>query len=167
MADQQDVFEPDQSIIDNAWVSDWKTLEEKAKADPVAYWEERARELEWSKPWDKILDDSGKPFFKWFTGARTNIVTNAVDRHLDTARRNKLALIWVGENTDEVRTFSYFALRVTSSRSICLGSLSCSSRCWPAPRSVPFTRWSSPVIPRRPSTPAPLTGRGSTARSSR
>lgn len=47
MADQQDVFEPDQSIIDNAWVSDWKTLEEKAKADPVAYWEERARELEW------------------------------------------------------------------------------------------------------------------------
>ncbi|MDU1536664.1 MAG: acetate--CoA ligase [Cutibacterium avidum] len=46
MADQQDVFEPDQSIIDNAWVSDWKALEEKAKADPVAYWEERARELE-------------------------------------------------------------------------------------------------------------------------
>jgi len=44
------------------------------------------------------------------TGAKTNIVTNAVDRHLSTARRNKLALIWVGENTDEVRTFSYFAL---------------------------------------------------------
>ena len=110
MADQQDVFEPDQSIIDNAWVSDWKTLEEKAKADPVAYWEERARELEWSKPWDKILDDSGKPFFKWFTGASTNIVTNAVDRHLDTARRNKLALIWVGEDTSKVRTFSYFSL---------------------------------------------------------
>lgn len=110
MADQQDVFEPDQSIIDNAWVSDWKTLEEKAKADPVAYWEERARELEWSKPWDKVLDRSDTPFFKWFTGASTNIVTNAVDRHLDTARRNKLALIWVGENTDEVRTFSYFAL---------------------------------------------------------
>ena len=110
MADQQDVFEPDQSIIDNAWVSDWKALEEKAKADPVAYWEERARELEWSKPWDKVLDRSDTPFFKWFTGASTNIVTNAVDRHLDTARRNKLALIWVGEDTDEVRTFSYFAL---------------------------------------------------------
>lgn len=110
MADQQDVFEPDQSIIDNSWVSDWKALEEKAKADPVAYWEERARELEWSKPWDKVLDRSDTPFFKWFTGASTNIVTNAVDRHLDTARRNKLALIWVGEDTDEVRTFSYFAL---------------------------------------------------------
>ncbi|MDU1360832.1 MAG: AMP-binding protein, partial [Cutibacterium avidum] len=63
-----------------------------------------------SKPWDKILDDSGKPFFKWFTGSKTNIVTNAVDRHLDTARRNKLALIWVGEDTSKVRTFSYFAL---------------------------------------------------------
>ncbi|MSS45737.1 acetate--CoA ligase [Cutibacterium sp. WCA-380-WT-3A] len=110
MTDHKDVFEPDQSIVDNAWVSDWKALEGKAKADPLAYWEERAQELEWSKPWDKVLDDSNKPFFKWFTGARTNIVTNAVDRHLTTARRNKLALIWVGENTDEVRTFSYFAL---------------------------------------------------------
>ncbi|KFC15740.1 Acetate--CoA ligase [Cutibacterium acnes HL201PA1] len=110
MTNQQDVFEPDQNIVDNAWVSDWKTLEGKARADPIAYWDEQAQELEWSKPWDKVLDDSNKPFFQWFTGAKTNIVTNAVDRHLSTARRNKLALIWVGENTDEVRTFSYFAL---------------------------------------------------------
>jgi len=110
MTNQQDVFEPDQNIVDNAWVSDWKTLEGKARAGPIAYWDEQAQELEWSKPWDKVLDDSNKPFFQWFTGAKTNIVTNAVDRHLSTARRNKLALIWVGENTDEVRTFSYFAL---------------------------------------------------------
>lgn len=110
MTNQQDVFEPDQNIVDNAWVSDWKTLEGKARAGPIAYWDEQAQELEWSKPWDKVLDDSNKPFFQWFTGAKINIVTNAVDRHLSTARRNKLALIWVGENTDEVRTFSYFAL---------------------------------------------------------
>ena len=110
MTNQQDLFEPDQNIVDNAWVSDWKTLEGKARAGPIAYWDEQAQELEWSKPWDKVLDDSNKPFFQWFTGAKTNIVTNAVDRHLSTARRNKLALIWVGENTDEVRTFSYFAL---------------------------------------------------------
>lgn len=110
MTNQQDVFEPDQNIVDNAWVSDWKTLEGKARAGPIAYWDEQAQELEWSKPWDKVLDDSNKPFFQWFTGAKTNIVTNAVDRHLSTARRNKLALIWVGENTDEVCTFSYFAL---------------------------------------------------------
>ncbi|AOH44722.1 hypothetical protein [Cutibacterium modestum] len=59
---------------------------------------------------DKVLEDSNKLFFKWFTGVQANIVTNAVGNHLSTARRNKLALIWVGEDTDEVRTYSYFAL---------------------------------------------------------
>jgi len=58
MTNQQDVFEPDQNIVDNAWVSDWKTLEGKARAGPIAYWDEQAQELEWSKPWDKVLDDS-------------------------------------------------------------------------------------------------------------
>ncbi|ALN16231.1 acetate--CoA ligase [Acidipropionibacterium acidipropionici] len=108
--EQQEVFEPPAEIIDDAWVKDWRATEAAAAADPQAYWEARAGELEWSKPWDKVLDESGAPFYKWFTGARTNIVTNAVDRHLRTARRNKLALIWVGEDTSKVRTFSYFAL---------------------------------------------------------
>ncbi|WP_130865160.1 acetate--CoA ligase [Acidipropionibacterium timonense] len=109
MSDNE-VFEPAQEIVDEAWVSDWQALEEQAKADPAGYWQDRAHELEWSQPWDAVLDDSKAPFFQWFTGARTNIVTNAIDRHLSTARRNKLALIWVGEDTSKVRTFSYFAL---------------------------------------------------------
>ncbi len=108
--EQQEVFEPPEEIVEAAWVSDWKATEAAAQADPVGYWAERAGELEWSKPWDAVLDDSEAPFYKWFTGARTNIVTNAVDRHLRTARRNKLALIWVGEDTSKVRTFSYFSL---------------------------------------------------------
>ncbi|GAE69488.1 acetyl-coenzyme A synthetase [Cutibacterium acnes JCM 18909] len=159
MTNQQDVFEPDQNIVDNAWVSDWKTLEGKARAGPIAYWDEQAQELEWSKPWDKVLDDSNKPFFQWFTGAKTNIVTNAVDRHLSTARRNKLALIWVGENTDEVRTFSYFALNreveqmanVLKAMGVRKGDVVTIylpripeiffSRCWPAPRLVRCIRW--------------------------
>ena len=106
----ENIVEAPQPVVDVANVGDWNKLLESATTDPEGFWEAEAQELEWSKPWDKVLDRSDTPFFKWFTGARTNIVTNAVDRHLDTARRNKLALIWVGENTDEVRTFSYFAL---------------------------------------------------------
>ena len=56
-----------------------------------------------------MLDDSNKPFYKWFVGGKTNIVYNCLDRHVQTWRRNKLALIWEGENGD-VRTFSYHAL---------------------------------------------------------
>src|SRR6266568_58967 len=66
-------------------------------------------ELEWTKKWDKALDDSNKPFFKWFAGGKTNIVQNCLDRHQKTWRKNKLSLVWVGEKGD-VRTYSYFAL---------------------------------------------------------
>ncbi|WIY81478.1 acetate--CoA ligase [Propionimicrobium sp. PCR01-08-3] len=109
-SEQQEVFEPPDEIVDKAWISDWQAAEAAAASDPVSYWAERAGELEWSKPWDKVLDDRKAPFFKWFTGAKTNIVTNAVDRHLKSARRNKLALIWVSEDNSKVRTFSYFSL---------------------------------------------------------
>ncbi len=73
------------------------------------FWSEQAEKLHWFKKWDKVLDDSNPPFYKWFTGGKTNIVYNALDRHQFTATRNKLALIWEGEPGD-LRTFSYHAL---------------------------------------------------------
>jgi acetyl-CoA synthetase len=81
-----------------------------AAADPLGYWADRARELEWYQPWDQVLDDSQAPFFKWFTGAKTNIVHNCIDRHLAGPYKNKLALIWVGENGTDYQSFSYFSL---------------------------------------------------------
>ena len=48
----------------------------------------------------QVLDDSNKPFYKWFVGAKTNIVHNAIDRHLTTSKRNKIAFIWEGEPGD-------------------------------------------------------------------
>ncbi len=104
------MYEPDPGLVEAYRVQDWQALEEAARKDPQAYWAEQAAELQWSKPWDTVLDDSDAPFFKWFAGGRTNIVTNCVDRHLHGPRKNKLALIWVGEDTSKVRTFSYFAL---------------------------------------------------------
>jgi acetyl-CoA synthetase len=56
-----------------------------------------------------VLDDSNAPFYKWFVGGKTNIVHNALDRHVKTWRRNKLALIWEGENGDK-ETMSYWRL---------------------------------------------------------
>ncbi len=78
-------------------------------ADPNDYWAKAASELEWYAPWQRVLDDDDAPFYRWFVGGRTNIVRNAIDRHVASWRKNKLALIWEGED-GAVRSFSYWQL---------------------------------------------------------
>jgi acetyl-CoA synthetase len=105
-----ELYMPSPDIIAQAYIKSWDEVARRADEDYVGYWEDCARELiSWHAPWTRALDASNKPFFKWFVGAKTNIVFNAIDRHLKTHRKNKLALIWEGEK-GEHRTFSYFAL---------------------------------------------------------
>ena len=104
-----EVYMPAQDVVSRANVPDPEAARREAAKDLEAYWARRAGELEWYQQWDKVLDDSNKPFYKWFVGGKTNIVLNAIDRHVKTWRRNKLALIWEGEK-GEVRTMSYHAL---------------------------------------------------------
>jgi acetyl-CoA synthetase len=100
---------PPKSIVKNAHIKEYDALYAKSIADREGFWAEEAKKLKWYRKWDKVLDDSNKPFYKWFTGGKTNIIANAIDRHLTNWRRNKLAIIWEGEPGD-VRTFSYHAL---------------------------------------------------------
>ena len=102
-------YNPIDSVVKNANVKEYNELYKKSITQREQFWAEQAENLEWYKKWDKVLDTSNKPFYKWFVGAKTNIIHNAIDRHLKTWRRNKLAYIWEGENGD-VRTFSYHAL---------------------------------------------------------
>ncbi len=104
-----EVFYPSEEVVQKALVKDWEAMDVEAKRDYPGFWGKMAEELHWFQKWDKVIDDSEKPFYKWFTGAKTNIVYNCLDIHVKTFRRNKLALIWEGENGD-VKTFSYFAL---------------------------------------------------------
>ncbi len=102
-------YYPDSDLAAAAQVQEYEALYKESIQDPQAFWAARANELVWFQPWEKVLDDSNPPFYKWFVGGRTNIVYNALDRHMHSFRKNKLALIWEGEPGD-VRTFSYFAL---------------------------------------------------------
>ncbi|MBE0684008.1 MAG: acetate--CoA ligase [Anaerolineales bacterium] len=111
-----EVFYPSEQVVAQARMKDWDALAEKAGKDLQGFWADEASELEWFKKWDKVLDDSNKPFFKWFIGAKTNIVHNAIDRHLKTHRKNQLALIWESEDGKDHRTFSYFAMNREVSR---------------------------------------------------
>ena len=101
---------PDPEFVHLDELPDADALRAAAAADPIGFWEAEANELEWYQPWEKVLDDSQAPFYKWFTGAKTNIVHNAIDRHVHGPYKNKLALIWVGENGTEHQTYSYFSL---------------------------------------------------------
>lgn len=104
-----EVFYPSDDVVSKAHIKNWEKLNKEASENYEKFWEDRANELHWFKKWDKVIDDSEKPFYKWYKNAKTNIVYNCLDAHTQTHRRNKLALIWEGEN-GEFRTMSYFAL---------------------------------------------------------
>ncbi|MFU8859384.1 MAG: acetate--CoA ligase [Cyclonatronaceae bacterium] len=102
-------YHPSKEVIKAAHIKDYDKLYKESIENREGFWAKEAKKLEWYRKWDKVLDDSNKPFYKWFTGGKTNIVQNAIDRHMKTWRRNKLAIIWEGEPGD-VRTMSYHAL---------------------------------------------------------
>jgi len=108
-ASNSELFHPSKEVIEAATIKEYDKLYKRSIQDREGFWGEEAAKLEWYKKWDKVLDAGNKPFFKWFVGGKFNIIHNAIDRHLKTWRRNKLAFIWEGEPGD-VRTFSYHAL---------------------------------------------------------
>jgi acetyl-CoA synthetase len=104
---EERTFPPPADFKSRSHVRDDSIYAEAAR-DPDAFWAKLAGELEWSRPWDTVLDWN-PPHAKWFVGGRINASVNCLDRHVRTARRNKAALIWEGEPGDQ-RTLTYFDL---------------------------------------------------------
>jgi acetyl-CoA synthetase len=100
-------FAPPDDFRSRAIVND-PAIYAKAAEDPEAFWEGFAKELEWIKPWTRVLEWN-PPDAKWFVGGQLNLSVNCLDRHVRTARRNKAAFIWEGEPGDR-RTLTYFDL---------------------------------------------------------
>ena len=75
--------------------------------DPEGFWGEMAEDVRWIKKWDKVLDSSNKPFYRWFPGAEVNTCFNALDRHVEEGRADQLALIYDSPVTDTVRKYTY------------------------------------------------------------
>jgi acetyl-CoA synthetase len=91
-------------------MQDYDRLCAEAERDPEAFWGNIARELHWFKPWDKVLEWKA-PWAKWFVGGQLNLCYNCVDRHVQSWRKNKAAIIWEGEPGD-LRTLTYQQLHV-------------------------------------------------------
>ncbi|MCY0859538.1 MAG: acetate--CoA ligase [Sulfolobaceae archaeon] len=82
-------------------IETYKEIHQKSIEDFRGFWASVASELEWFKAWDKVLDDSNPPFYKWFVGGELNASYLTLDRHVRTWRKNKVAIIWEGEPVDE------------------------------------------------------------------
>jgi propionyl-CoA synthetase len=79
--------------------------------DPEDFWAGAAAAIDWDEPWQRVLDDSRAPFYRWFCGGRMNTCHNALDRHVDGGRADQLALIYDSPVTDTIATFTYRELR--------------------------------------------------------
>lgn len=108
LLDEKRVFKPNVETVERAHIKNWETEIEKGK-EFESYWEEKAEDLEWFERWDKVLDESNKPFFKWFVNGKINMAYNAVDRWIDTEKRNQVAILYVNERGDE-RKLTYYEL---------------------------------------------------------
>lgn len=84
---------------------------ERSMKDPEGFWGEAAEDCHWYKKWDKVLDDSNKPFYRWFVGGEINTCYNALDYHVDNGRGDQLALIYDSPVTDTIRKYTYTELR--------------------------------------------------------
>ncbi|MBE3588054.1 MAG: acetate--CoA ligase [Thermoanaerobacteraceae bacterium] len=94
------VFPPPPHFIEKAVVKD-QTPYEEARADREAFWARQAEHLDWFQKWDKVLDAGQAPFYKWFVNGKLNVSYNCIDRHLNTWRRTRAAIIWEGEPGDD------------------------------------------------------------------
>jgi len=84
---------------------------QRSLSDPEGFWGEAAKAIHWDKPWDKVLDDSRPPFYRWFAGGMLNTCYNAVDRHVEAGRGNQLAIIHDSPVSNSQRKISYAELQ--------------------------------------------------------
>src|SRR5215467_4052925 len=84
---------------------------ERSLRDPASFWDEAAQAVHWHKKWDRVLDDSREPFYRWFVGGELNTCYNALDLHVDEGRGNQTALIYDSPVTNNIKTFTYRELR--------------------------------------------------------
>jgi len=89
-------------------IRELEEMHERSLRDPEGFWSEVAGQLHWFKSWERVLEWK-PPFARWFVGGLINASFNALDRHIKTWRRNKVALIWEGEPGDS-RTLTYYQL---------------------------------------------------------
>ena len=82
----------------------------RAQSDPEGFWAAAAEDVYWERRWDRVLDATRPPYYRWFAGGVLNTCYNALDLHIDRGRGKQLALIYDSPVTGTVRGYTYAAL---------------------------------------------------------
>lgn len=111
LMEEQRRFPPPEWFSKKAYIKSMAEYEEvyrRSVEDPEGFWAEMAeKELTWFRKWDRVLEyDFYKPEIKWFIGGKLNAAYNCLDRHIETGRRNKAAIIWEADD-GQYRTYTY------------------------------------------------------------
>jgi len=93
-------FDPPPAFRERALLND-PAIYAEAEADWQGWWVKQAEQLEWSRKWDTVLDDSNPPFYKWFVGGQLNVSHNCLDRHVAAGRGGRVAYHWRGEEGEQ------------------------------------------------------------------
>src|SRR5215211_3692212 len=96
----------------------FRAVYERSLREPEQFWAEAAGGIDWHRKWEKVLDDSRKPFYRWFAGGELNTCYNALDRHIERGRGNQLALVYDSPVTGAIHSvvFGGFAPRELATR---------------------------------------------------
>ena len=89
----------------------YKDVFTKSVENPEGFWAEAAEGIDWYQKWDKVLDDSNPPFYRWFAGAKMNTCYNAIDRHVEGGRGDQVAIIHDSPVTDTITKVTYKELQ--------------------------------------------------------
>ena len=92
-------------------IKEYETAHARSLEDPESFWADAAQEIHWYKHWHKVLDDSNKPFYRWFAGGEVNTCYNAIDRHVAGGRAEQTALIYDSPVTQTIKSFTFRELR--------------------------------------------------------
>ncbi|MEO5812261.1 MAG: AMP-binding protein [Rhodanobacter sp.] len=100
---------------------DYAKVYAAAQAEPEVFWAKLAEGIDWSKRWDRVIDDSRKPFYRWFAGAELNTCYNCVDRHVEHGRAEQVAIIYDSPLAGAQRKITFRELRDLTAQ--CAGAL--------------------------------------------
>ncbi len=107
-------FAPPAAFVERANFAD-PAIYDEAAADPEAWWDRWAKRLDWSTPYEQVLDWSDAPFAKWFVGGQLNVSENCLDRHVRRGQGDRVAYYWEGEDGDR-RAYTYNELLALTER---------------------------------------------------
>jgi len=89
-------------------IDEYRRILRKSLYSPEVFWAQQADELDWFQKWDTVLEENFREgIHRWFVGGKLNVTVNCLDRHLNSGRRNKAALLWEGERPGEEKTLTF------------------------------------------------------------